>query len=492
MSNLDARAIIMFNPLQRLEPIDIPLLTLIFDHVDDSMLAEIANSDYGNDADIHLAALHQIRAKNIPIPMQWYPGEVLELTRWTEWDSLNPQDRVISTRNHWMRLFACTVLIWASLEPENYEHQGEYWCHIDGEDSTIIQFLDSALNLGDDTAIAALKFLAWRIECQMQRALLDEDFGNCPCYAVAMLLLYVSIVSGDSFWEHRYDPEIVSSLISVAHCDNEYYLISKRIDECQRSQKWRDTIQQILLDSTAPDYARSNPELQQFGMELLADKDQKIIDSWFKNATPWIVAIEQRQIESRNLVTDRSIVDAVVSRGGQTVLDLGCGEGWLTRALAAEGLNVLGTDIIPALIERARMRGLGRFELAAYADIAAGKLAKKFDVVVANFSLIGEKSVVDLLQSMPSLLNDHGSLIIQTLHPTIACGDLPYVDGWRASSWDDFSDEFTDPAPWYFRTIESWIELYNTNGLSIVEIREPIHPQTAKPAAMILIGVLRD
>jgi 2-polyprenyl-3-methyl-5-hydroxy-6-metoxy-1,4-benzoquinol methylase len=230
------------------------------------------------------------------------------------------------------------------------------------------------------------------------------------------------------------------------------------------------------------------------------DNDNKIINSWVKNAAPWIVAIEEKQIESRNLVTDRSIVDAVVSRGGQTVLDLGCGEGWLTRALSAQGLNVLGTDIIPALIERGKEIagtdgkpfGLGHFELASYAEIAAGKLATKFDVVVANFSLIGKESVEDLFRSMPSLLNDGGALIIQTLHPTIACGDLPYVDGWRASSWDGFSDEFTDPAPWYFRTLAAWIELYTTNGLSIVEIREPIHPQTGKPAAIILIGVLQS
>jgi hypothetical protein len=65
------------NPIERLEPADNPLLTLIFDRVDDSMLLEIAKADYGDDVDIHLAALHQIRANNIPIPMQWHPGEVL-------------------------------------------------------------------------------------------------------------------------------------------------------------------------------------------------------------------------------------------------------------------------------------------------------------------------------------------------------------------------------------------------------------------------------
>jgi hypothetical protein len=270
------------NPLQRLEPADNPLLALIFDRVDDSMLLEIAKADYGDDVDIHLAALHQIRANNIPIPMRWHPGEVLCLTRWAEWDSLSTKDGAISTRNHWMRLFACTVLIWASLEPENYEYNGdEYWNHIDGEDSTIIQFLDSALNLGEETSLAALQFLGWRMQCQMQRALLDEDVGNCPCYAVAMLLLWVSLVGGAASLEHR-DPEMVDFLISVAHC-NENFPISREIDECQLSQKWRDTIESILLDPTAPDYdrlgkahasaqadaLRTNPALQNFGLELI-------------------------------------------------------------------------------------------------------------------------------------------------------------------------------------------------------------------------------
>jgi hypothetical protein len=59
-----------------LEPSDLPLLALIFEYVDDSMLAEIAIGDYGDDVEIHLAALHQIRANNIPMPMQWHPRGV--------------------------------------------------------------------------------------------------------------------------------------------------------------------------------------------------------------------------------------------------------------------------------------------------------------------------------------------------------------------------------------------------------------------------------
>ena len=220
------------------------------------------------------------------------------------------------------------------------------------------------------------------------------------------------------------------------------------------------------------------------------NKEREIIDSWHKNATPWIVAIQENQIESRKLVTDRSIVDAVISQNGKTVLDLGCGEGWLTRELSARGLEVLGVDIVPTLIERAMMTSADRFQLITYAEIADGKLAEKFDLVVANFSLLGDRSVTDLFRSIPLLLNPQGSLIIQTLHPMASAGDLPDTDGWRSSTWDGFSDDFTDPAPWYFRTLATWIKLYRTNGLTLIDIRQPLHPQTGKPAAVIFIGAL--
>jgi 2-polyprenyl-3-methyl-5-hydroxy-6-metoxy-1,4-benzoquinol methylase len=220
------------------------------------------------------------------------------------------------------------------------------------------------------------------------------------------------------------------------------------------------------------------------------DLDRQIIDSWHKNAGAWSVAIQTQQIASRQLVTNRSIIDAVVSRNAHTVVDIGCGEGWLTRELTILGMNVLGVDVVPTFIDRSQTIGTGRFTVAAYSEIARGQLGEKFDLAVANFSLFGDKSVTSLFKSFRSILNPHGTVIVQTLHPIVACGDLPYLDGWRASSWAGFSDDFTDPAPWYFRTLATWVELFTANGLTITEIREPINPQTGKPAAAIFISRL--
>jgi SAM-dependent methyltransferase len=216
--------------------------------------------------------------------------------------------------------------------------------------------------------------------------------------------------------------------------------------------------------------------------------DARIVHSWLKNASPWTDAVRGNQIQSRALVTNRAIIEAVLSRSPRTVLDIGCGEGWLVRALGERDVRGIGVDVVPALIEQANAAGGGEFRVASYEQVAAGELDMTVDAVVANFSLIGKESVEGVVSRAPELLSGKGALIIQTLHPLVAGADEPYEDGWRRGSWAGFSEEFTDPAPWYFRTLESWKRLLDDAGFSSVEMREPIHPETGKPASVIFIA----
>lgn len=219
--------------------------------------------------------------------------------------------------------------------------------------------------------------------------------------------------------------------------------------------------------------------------------DGQIIDSWHANAAPWTAAVRQGQIESRLLVTDRAIVEAVVSRSPKLVLDIGCGEGWLVRALAAHDIRALGVDAVPSLIERAQQAGGGEFRVASYEQIAADVTPLCADLVVCNFALLGRQSVEGLMRAMPRLLQPHGTLAIQTLHPLSACGDRPYQDGWREGSWAGFdAAAFSRPAPWYFRTLASWLNLLAAHRLRILEMREPLHPLSQRPASVIFMAAL--
>lgn len=215
--------------------------------------------------------------------------------------------------------------------------------------------------------------------------------------------------------------------------------------------------------------------------------DAAILESWSRNATPWTSAVRSGDIESRTLVTNAAIVEAVRARAPRTGVDLGCGEGWLVRALPE--VEMVGVDAIAGLVEQARAASGGDFRVLSYEQIAAGELALSADVAVANFSLIGHEAVEGLFAAAPTYLRAGGTLIVQTVHPLIACGDAPYADGWRAGSWAGFSDDFQDAPPWYFRTISGWIALFERHGLRVVEMGEPLHPRTGKPVSLILAGV---
>jgi 2-polyprenyl-3-methyl-5-hydroxy-6-metoxy-1,4-benzoquinol methylase len=216
--------------------------------------------------------------------------------------------------------------------------------------------------------------------------------------------------------------------------------------------------------------------------------EQQIIRSWNSNAGPWARAVQTGSIHSRKLVTDRAIVDAVSGLGPDRVLDLGCGEGWLARALDDLGMKVTGVDAVPELVAEATRLGQGEFHVQDY-DAIVNRLWRcgPFDAAVCNFSLLGKESVESLMGAIGHYLGGGGFLIVQTLHPVAACGDHPYRDGWRDGSWLGFSAEFSDPAPWYFRTLESWFSMLRRNRFELLECREPTAPGAMAPASILFI-----
>jgi 2-polyprenyl-3-methyl-5-hydroxy-6-metoxy-1,4-benzoquinol methylase len=215
------------------------------------------------------------------------------------------------------------------------------------------------------------------------------------------------------------------------------------------------------------------------------DPERVLLAAWHEQATPWARAVRSGAIDSRNRVTDAAIVDAVLALQPGHVLDIGCGEGWLARALTRRGIAVTGVDAVPALVRLARAAGGGEFREATYEEIARACRDLRPDIIVCNFSLLGAVSTEAVLAAAPGLLGPAGHLVVQTLHPKTAGIER---DGWRPGSWAGCGPGFGAAPPWFGRTRTGWALLLARQGLDLVEERMPPDPQTGLPASLVLLA----
>jgi len=129
------------------------LIDLTRREIDDDMLAEIAQADYGCDAEKHFEVLRMIRETGVVPALGWHGGEVLGLIRWSNPENPNHKPGATGIRGHRMRAFACAVLLRSAMDSGS-----------DGSDeATLAQCLGSTRLLGRDFDEAAARFLTWML-----------------------------------------------------------------------------------------------------------------------------------------------------------------------------------------------------------------------------------------------------------------------------------------------------------------------------------------
>jgi SAM-dependent methyltransferase/glycosyltransferase involved in cell wall biosynthesis len=160
---------------------------------------------------------------------------------------------------------------------------------------------------------------------------------------------------------------------------------------------------------------------------------------------------------------------ALALPAGSSILDVGCGSGWLSEYFARLGYEVKGIDISPALIEMSRRRLASiPFDVdhqtklcCAFAvhDIEAGPLDEKFDAVVCYDSLHHFEDERAVMRNLAAMLEIGGVLFI--------------LEGQRPSEGSSTETELLSVMERY-RTLESPFdysylhELLNENGFAII------------------------
>ncbi|MCC6969098.1 MAG: methyltransferase domain-containing protein, partial [Phycisphaerales bacterium] len=134
-------------------------------------------------------------------------------------------------------------------------------------------------------------------------------------------------------------------------------------------------------------------------------------------------------------------------RAGARILDVACGEGMLCRKLASLGVEAVGVDASPRLIDAARAASAApptpgaprpRFEVGDARAIGALDLGT-FDAAACIMALMNIDPVEPTLRGIAASLKPGGSFVAVILHPAFRA---PGQTSW---GWDESDDRRTSP-----------------------------------------------
>jgi ubiquinone/menaquinone biosynthesis C-methylase UbiE len=156
------------------------------------------------------------------------------------------------------------------------------------------------------------------------------------------------------------------------------------------------------------------------------------------NVSGWDRMVEwwDEQIGDEGDLWHRALIDPPLLQlagavGGLRVLDLACGNGYLSRRFARQGATVSGVDASAAIIERARAREVREPLGITYHMADAAHLAMledgAFDLVVCNMALMDIENAAGAIQEVARVLRTPGRFVASLAHP---CFEKLGTSGW--------------------------------------------------------------
>lgn len=154
-----------------------------------------------------------------------------------------------------------------------------------------------------------------------------------------------------------------------------------------------------------------------------------------------------------------AVVELLAPRAGERILDLGCGEGALTRALVDAGCRVLGVDASPDMVIAAREQGVE----AQVLDGACLPFQSEFDAVFSNAALHWMAQPEAVLAGVERSLKPGGRFVGEM-------GGRGNVASIVEALETALSERGIDPRPlnpWFFPDAETYRCLLEEHGLAV-------------------------
>jgi len=225
--------------------------------------------------------------------------------------------------------------------------------------------------------------------------------------------------------------------------------------------------------------------------------EERISRAWDKLADKWDSGYTDHGDMNRKYVIDPAIFRLIGSVKGLSILDAGCGNGYLCRLLVKKDAKmVVGVDLSRRFIEIAKQKEKETPLGITYHKGTLCNLAmfqdETFDIVISNLAIMDVNDLEKAVKELHRVLKKDGKLVFSIMHP---CFSSPPVHGWvrmpqdsnRKEDWlywkvDRYFErsmeiwQYLDWPPTYsfHRPLSDYIKILIRNGFTITDFEEPV------------------
>lgn len=207
---------------------------------------------------------------------------------------------------------------------------------------------------------------------------------------------------------------------------------------------------------------------------------------WNGVADDWWIQVGHDGDSNRRLNSDPVLWQFAGDVKGLTVLDAGCGTGYLSKKLHDRGAQVTGIDFSERMIEIARTRYPDldfRVDSCSVLDTIPDRHC---DMVVANYVLMDTPDLSGTMRAFSRVLKFAGVAILIFSHPCFPQGSATHSwtgkrpcycwkDSYFAprkiieSPWAHFKSDFI----WFHRPLSDYWKAFKAAGFAMIDFEEP-------------------